>query len=72
MKHTKRTAKVKAALIVAQGEGWRVEFDRESRDYCAIIDGPVGCIGYTAEPLAAQTRCREYMAQQLAPAPVAA
>lgn len=68
---TKPTANVKANLIVSQGQGWRVELDRETRDYLAMING-VGCIGYRATPSAAQTLCHEYMYNQLAATPAAA
>lgn len=54
-------------LIVAQGTGWRVEFDRESRDYLAMVNG-VGCIGIRQTPSEAQALCNEYMFRQLAPA----
>lgn len=64
---TKRTTKVKANLIVSQGNGWRVELDRESRDYLAMVNG-VGCIGVRTSPVEAQTLCREYMFRQLATA----
>ncbi len=68
MKTTKRTTKpVKANLIVAQGEGWRVEFDRLTKDYLAMVNG-VGCIGYTTSPVEAQRLCQEHVARQHAPA----
>jgi len=54
-------------LIVSQGTGWRVELDRESRDFLAMVNG-VGCIGIRATPSEAQTLCHEYMHRQLAPA----
>ncbi|MBK9944242.1 MAG: hypothetical protein IPP13_21790 [Kouleothrix sp.] len=68
----KRTVKVKpslvkANLIVSQGDGWRVEFDRASRDYLAMINS-VGCIGITETPSAAQTLCQEYTVRQLSAA----
>ena len=67
MKTTKRTAKpVKANLIVAQGSGWWVEFDRVTKDYCAMVNG-VGCIGYTASPVEAQRLCQEHVAPRPAP-----
>jgi len=54
-------------LIVSQGTGWRVELDRESRDFLAMVNG-VGCIGIRATPSEAQTLCHDYMFRQLAPA----
>ena len=54
-------------LIVSEGNGWRVEYDRETRGYLAMING-VGCKGYSDSPVRAQTLCREYMVRQLAPA----
>jgi hypothetical protein len=62
-----RTAKVKANLIVAQGNGWRVEFDRGTKDYASYVDG-CGYIGSSAKPLEAQQRCHEYLYRQLASA----
>jgi len=56
----------KPNLIVAQGEGWKVEFDRTTRDYSAIVHGRY--IGSEKTPGAAQSLCHEYLYQQ----PVAA
>lgn len=65
---TKRTAKTtKPNLIVSQGEGWRVEYVRASKDYASCVDGR-GYIGSSAKPLAAQQLCHEYLHRQLAAA----
>lgn len=57
---SKRKA-TKPNLIVAQGEGWHVEFDRETKDYAAFIDtDDVGCIGYRSRPQDAQALIQKY------------
>lgn len=61
MKRTRTTPKPN--LIIAQGQGWHVEFDRCSKDYAAMIDG-VGVIGYAAKPHEAQTLINDYRANQ--------
>lgn len=61
----KRTTKIKANLIVSEGDGWRVEYDRVTKDYLAMING-VGCIGYAQKLLAAHQLCQEYTYRQLA------
>lgn len=57
--------KAKPALIVAQGEGWAVEYDRLTKDYAAKVDGRY--IGSEKTPSAAQSLCREHLYRQLAP-----
>ena len=56
----------KPNLIVAQAAdgSWRVELDRETKDYAAMITG-VGYIGSEKTPSAAQTLCHEYLFRQL-------
>ena len=59
---SKRSTKpAKANLVVSQGPFWRVEFDRVTKDYIAIVDG-VGCIGCSAKPHQAQTLIAGYCA----------
>jgi len=55
----------KSNLIVASGANWRVEFDRTTRDYSAIVEGRY--IGSEKTPSAAQSLCHEYLYRQLAP-----
>ena len=51
-------------LIVSEGKGWRVEYDRETCGYLSMING-VGSVGHSASPVRAQTLCHEYMFRQL-------
>ncbi|MBK9944349.1 MAG: hypothetical protein IPP13_22340 [Kouleothrix sp.] len=65
----KRTVKVKAKLvkanlIVSEGDGWRVEYDRVTKDYVSYVKGR-GYIGSSAKPLEAQQRCQAYAAEAL-------
>lgn len=55
---SKRKA-AKPNLIVAQGTGWHIEFDRTTKDYAAMIDG-VGYIGSAARPHEAQSLINQH------------
>lgn len=59
--------RAKPSLIVSQGEGWRVEYDRETKDYTAIVDG-VGSLGSRERPSDAQSLIEAYRSAQLAQA----
>lgn len=51
---SKRTPKPQTPRVVDSGPGWRIEFDRESRDYAAI-DEAAGLLGYGRSETAART-----------------
>lgn len=53
--------RAKPSLIVSQGDGWHIAYDRETKDYTAIVEG-VGSIGSRERPSDAQSlveRCAD-------------
>ncbi len=67
MTDSKRSTAKRKPIVALRGKGWRIEYNRDSMDYSAIING-IGCIGNADSSNDAETLINDYNYRKIAPA----